>query len=74
MGRKRAAAIAQCSRSHLALVCDVDEAAARDMAQASGAEVSTWEEMVADKALDIVVVSTIHDGLAPISKAALEGG
>lgn len=75
MGRKRAAAIAQCDRSSLAVVHDVAAEAAQALAQEHGAAAAAdWQAVVADRSLDMVVVSTTHDALAPISSAALEAG
>ena len=75
MGQKRAAVVAAHPQCELVLVCDLDRAAAADLAQRYGAaQASSWEQLVATEDLDIVVVSTTHEWLAPISVAALRAG
>lgn len=74
VGQRRAAAIARHPRTRLAVVCDLNQGAAVALAQGHGATVAaSWEEVV-ESPLDIVVVSTSHDALAPISAAALRAG
>ncbi|MCC7265619.1 MAG: Gfo/Idh/MocA family oxidoreductase [Candidatus Latescibacteria bacterium] len=75
VGQKRAAAVAAHPESELALVCDLNPEASAALARQHGAAtVATWEELVAAEGLDVVVVSTTHDWLAPISAAALRAG
>ena len=74
VGQKRAVAIAAHPHSELSVVCDLNPAAAAALAQSYGAGLAaSWEEVV-QAPLDIVVVSTTHDFLAPISAAALRQG
>lgn len=75
VGQKRAAAVAAHPATELALVCDLDGAAAAALAAGYGADTRpSWQELVGDPAVDLVVVSTTHDWLAPISAAALRAG
>lgn len=75
VGRKRAAVIAEHEGCALASVCDVDGESARSLADQVGASaVRTWQEVVGDDTLDLVVVATTHDALAQISAAALDAG
>jgi len=61
--------------TRLAVVCDAEEAAAQSLAAAHGARVvGNWEEAAAAADVDLVVVATTHDALAPISSAALRAG
>lgn len=75
VGQKRAAAIAAHPQCQLSLVCDLDRRTAEALAQRYGAALaSSWEELVGEEVLDVVVVSTTHEWLAPISAAALRAG
>ncbi len=75
VGQKRAAAVAAHPDCELALVCDLDRAAASSLAQRHGAAVvATWEELVVSPDLEMVVVSTTHEWLSPVSAAALRAG
>lgn len=75
VGQKRAAAVASHPQCELALVCDLNRDAAAGLAQRHGAALaSSWEQLVEAPDLDIVVVSTTHEWLAPISGAALRAG
>lgn len=75
VGQKRAAAVAAHPECELALVCDLNPAAATALAQRHGAATAdSWEQLVGAGELDMVVVSTTHEWLAPISAAALRAG
>jgi len=68
IGRKRARALAG---AELAIGCDVLE----ERAAALGAETATdWSTVVTRPDVDIVVVATMHDALAPIAAAAAAAG
>jgi len=59
------------------VVAAADRDPARAKALASGANAtwtSSWEEVVVDDRVDVVVVATSNDGLLPIGCAALEAG
>ncbi len=74
IGRKRAEiarAHADCS---VCWVYDLNAQAAADLAADCGAQVAASWQDIATGNVDIVVVATTHDALAPISAACLEGG
>ena len=72
IGAKRAAALAP--DDELLACCDVDEQAARGLAEPYGAEVcATLEELLA-LGPDVVVVATVHDRLAALAEQALQAG
>ena len=59
----------------LTAVCDRIPTRAQDVAGASGARaVDSWQSLVGDREIDVVIVSTTHDMLSPISVAALRAG
>lgn len=75
IGERRAAQVARCPATALAAVVDTNGARAAEVASRYGAEATgDWREMLCDRALDIVVVSTPNAYLAPIAIAALESG
>jgi len=75
VGRKRAAVVAARDDCSLESVCDVDGRVARSLADDVGASaVPSWQELLGDTDLDLVVVATTHDALAQISMAALNAG
>ena len=75
VGGKRAAVVNRSPRSALSLVYDPQREAADRVAAATGARVAhSWEEVVEDPGLEIIVVSTTHESLAPLSAAALNAG
>ena len=80
VGRKRAAAVREDPRTDLLVVCDRVEARARAIAAADKVAAAdthilgAWEEAVATTDLDLIIVSTTHDMLVPISTAALQAG
>lgn len=73
IGRKRAAALAGC---RLAVCCDVDLARAEALAAAHPGARSTgdWHSIAASPDVDVVIVATTHDMLAPIAAAAARAG
>ena len=74
MGRRRAATAHAHPASAVTLIYDEYAPVAAELAAECGAAVTTsWEELVAAD-LDIAVVATTHDALAPISTAALLAG
>jgi len=71
IGHKRAAAAVG---HDVLLVTDLDPARAEALAAKSGAKaVAGWQALVAAE-LDVVVIATTHDNLAPIAKVALQAG
>ena len=74
IGAKRSRAL---GTAQLAVCCDTAADRARALAQSAGAgvEASTdWRATVTRPGIDIVVVATIHNQLAPISHAAVAAG
>jgi len=73
IGAKRAHALSGCS---LAICCDVvAERAAALASKVSGAEAATdWRTVVNRTDIDLVLVATTHDLLAPIAEAAAASG
>jgi predicted dehydrogenase len=72
IGRKRAGALGGCP---LAVCCDTARDRAEALARAAGAVALTdWREAVTRADVDIVLVSTTHDMLAPIAGAAAAAG
>lgn len=73
IGRKRAAALRNCL---LTVCCDV--AAERAQSLAAGVPgcraMTDWKEAVGCAEIDIVLVATTHDMLAPIAREAAEAG
>ncbi len=71
IGQKRAAA----ARDHeIVIVADLDRGRAEALAARCGARASAdWREVAAAD-LELVIVATAHDSLAPISQAMLESG
>ena len=73
VGRKRAQAL---GTARLVACADPIAERAQALAQASPGATSTveWREVIERRDVDIVVVSTTHDVLAPITQAALQAG
>ena len=72
IGRKRAGALAGCQ---LAVCCDTVRDRAETLARTAGAvALADWHEAVTRADVDIVLVSTTHDMLAPIACAAAAAG
>ncbi len=75
IGSRRAAVAAEHPGSRLVAVADREDWRAKAAAGASGAAVtSEWEEVVGHRDVDVVVVATTHQWLAPIASAALRAG
>ena len=75
VGLKRAAALAEHDGARLVLACDTDRHAAGQLAAAHRCEMAAqWRDAISDAAVDIAIVATTHDALAPISTAALRAG
>ncbi len=71
IGTKRALA----AKGHtIAMVCDPDAARAQALANATGAAIAADYRAMAAAGLDMVVVATTHDMLAPVALSALEAG
>lgn len=67
--------IAACDGAEVAAVVDLDEAAAKEIAEATGGRVWTdCEAMLAEGGLDAAVVATPHHLHAPMGIACLEAG
>ena len=73
IGRKRAARL---PAGALAWTCDLDATRAADLAKtAPGCRATTdYHELLADPAVDAVLVSTLNAALAPVSLAAVRAG
>ena len=75
VGAKRADVVKGSLRSELCVVYDPEKDSADRVAAATGAVVArSWEEVVEDPDLEIIVVSTTHESLASLSAAALRAG
>lgn len=75
IGKKRAQALRSFNNCKLVLVVDVDLHKAKKLAREFGADEETdWKKAVKRPDIDIVIVSTVNNALAPICKVALENG
>ena len=74
VGQRRAATAHAHPASTVALIYDDRPAAAAELAAACGAAVAASREELIAADIDVAVVSTTHDALAPISTAALLAG
>ena len=73
IGQKRAKALGPGGR--LVACADLDGARAESLAQTSGARVlRDWRELVWSPLVDVVIVATLHDSLAEITRTAVEAG
>jgi predicted dehydrogenase len=73
IGKKRANALGADGR--LVACADIDIDHAENLAKGSNAKVfDDWRELVCLQEVDIVVIATLHDSLAPITLAAVEAG
>jgi predicted dehydrogenase len=73
IGKKRASAIGQ--RGRLVACADLEIARAQSLARATEVRVyQNWRELVLSPLVDVVVVATLHDSLAEITRAAAEAG
>jgi predicted dehydrogenase len=73
IGNKRARAL---QSADLVMCCDLDERRARGLARMSeGCRATTdWRQVIASPEIQVVIVSTTHDLLAPVSAAAAGAG
>ncbi len=72
IGEKRARVLLP---NALTLCCDTNAERAAKLASPSGAAICTdWQAAVSDRNVDIVIVATTHDLLAPIATAAAAAG
>jgi predicted dehydrogenase len=75
IGAVRARVAAAHPQCQVVAVADLDPVRAAALAVAHGAAViADWSAAVADPGVDLVVVATTHDALAPVSLAALRHG
>ncbi|MCX7217349.1 MAG: Gfo/Idh/MocA family oxidoreductase [Burkholderiales bacterium] len=73
IGQKRAKALGQ--GGQLVACADIDVARADSLARTSGAKVfRDWRELVWSPLVDVVIVATLHDSLAEITRTAAEAG
>ena len=73
IGHKRAKALGQ--GGQLVACADLDVARAESLARTSGSKVfRDWRELVWSPLVDVVIVATLHDSLAEITRAAAEAG
>lgn len=73
IGQKRAKALGQ--GGQLVACADLDVARAESLARTSGAKVfRDWRELVWSPLVDVVIVATLHDSLAEITRTAAEAG
>jgi predicted dehydrogenase len=76
IGRKRATALAHLAGTSLRAACDLDPGRAAEVAKlGAGARAETdAARILADPAIDAVIVSTLNASLAPITYAAVQAG
>jgi predicted dehydrogenase len=75
IGQRRARVIDRPAAGKLIVTVDRDLARAREVADAAGCLAATeWREVVRRADINVVIVSTPHDVLAPITIAALRNG
>jgi predicted dehydrogenase len=73
IGQKRAKALGAGGR--LVACADIDVGRAENLAKGSGAKVfRDWRELVGLPEVEVAVIATLHDSLAAITLAAVEGG
>lgn len=73
IGQKRANALG--SNGKLVACADLDDARAERLARTTGAMVCRdWRELVLSPLVDVVIVATLHDSLAEITRVAAEAG
>jgi predicted dehydrogenase len=73
IGNKRAKIIKDLNEEELVMVVDIDKEKAKSMAENYNCEFAdNWQELVKRPDIDIVIVSTTNNFLAPISIAALK--
>lgn len=75
IGQRRAEVAAADASCEVVAIADVDQSRARGLADRVGCRsVAPWDELVQMPEVDVVVVATSHDGLAPIAVAAASAG
>jgi len=75
MGRQRATVVRESAGDELVIVADVNRTRAEEVAREEGCLATTdWREIVGREDVDIVIVSTTNDWLAPISITAAWNG
>lgn len=75
IGRRRAEVVRQLSGDELVIVADIDESRATSLArEMSCLATIDWQETIIRDDVDVVVVSTTNNWLAPITVAALQNG
>lgn len=73
IGQKRAKALGK--GGQLVACADLDVARAEGLARTSGAKIfRDWRELVWSPLVDVVIVATLHDSLAEITRTAAEAG
>jgi predicted dehydrogenase len=73
IGQKRAKALG--GGGKLVACADLDTDRAEKLASTTGAQVyRDWRELVWSSSVDVVIVATLHDSLAEITRAAAEAG
>lgn len=73
IGHKRAKALGTGGR--LLGCADLDESRAESLAKLYGAKVFVdWRDLLSQADIDIVIVATLHDSLAEITRSAIEAG
>jgi predicted dehydrogenase len=73
IGQKRAKALG--AGGKLVACADLDADRAEKLASTSGAQVyRDWRALVLSSSVDVVIVATLHDSLAEITRAAAEAG
>ncbi len=75
IGCRRAKIVHQSRNDKLIAAADTDEAKVKSLSQELGCRATIhWEEVVADKDIEAVIISTPNKFLAPITLAALQNG
>ena len=74
IGQRRAQVVRATGIGTVAAVADLDAARAADAAAAFGCAAADWHDAVRRDDVDIVIVATPHNWLAPIAIEALAGG
>ncbi len=73
IGQKRAKALG--SGGRLVACADIDVSRAESLAKGTNAKVfRDWRELVCQLGVDVVIVATLHDSLAEITRTAIEAG
>ncbi len=73
IGQKRAKALGNGGR--LVACADIDEICAESLAKGTNAKVfRDWRDLLWMPGVDVVIVATLHDSLAEISRTAIEAG